>query len=360
MNLRTIHARELAAPAADAGALLDLLGGPEDRLWPNDTWPASALRLEHPLRVGSRGGHGAIRYRVADYEPGRRIVFAFEPESGVSGRHETRVDALGPARCRLVQTTECRLAAKLLPLYPVLRRQHDALLRDVLDRAELELTGAVAAPARWSRTVRAANVVEEALARRRGALPRITPSRPLPRAARVAGVGAPAAIGGVAVVHAAWAAGWHWPGGSEEALAQRVLSSGSTEMPPDWLTWLVAGVFAGSAAAVSATAVGAGGRRARRATWATAGVFAVRGVLGPIQDAFTGLGTYERLDLAIYSPLCLAIAAGAAAVAWRAGGRTTPTGTPRGNREPAPRPPTANAVRCPRRERTTRRVASAA
>jgi hypothetical protein len=133
-------------------------------------------------------------------------------------------------------------------------------------------------------------------------------------------------------------------GGSEEALAQRVLSSGSTTMPPGWLTWLVAGVFAGSAAAVSATAVGAGGRRARRATWATAGVFAGRGVLGPIQDAFTGLGTYERLDLAIYSPLCLAIAAGAAAVAWRDGGRTTPTGTPPGYREPAPRRPTANAV----------------
>jgi hypothetical protein len=61
MHLRTVHARELPVPAAEAGALLDSLGGPGDRLWPNDTWPASALRLEQPLRVGSRGGHGAIR-----------------------------------------------------------------------------------------------------------------------------------------------------------------------------------------------------------------------------------------------------------------------------------------------------------
>jgi hypothetical protein len=35
MHLRTVHARELPVPAADAGALLDALGLPGDRLWPN-------------------------------------------------------------------------------------------------------------------------------------------------------------------------------------------------------------------------------------------------------------------------------------------------------------------------------------
>jgi hypothetical protein len=333
MHLRTVHARELPVPAAEAAALLDSLGGPGDRLWPNDTWPASALRLEQPLRVGSRGGHGAIRYHVGEYEPRRRVVFVFEPESGLTGTHETRVDELGPRRCRLVQTTDCRLAAKLLPIYPVLRRQHDALLRDVLDRAEVELTGGVGAPARWSRTVRAANLVEEALARRSGALPRTAPPpRGLERAARVAAVGVPATIAVVTVVHGAWAAGWHWPGGSEEALAQRILSSSSTAMPPGALTWLTGGIFAASAAAVAATARGAGGRRARLATWATAGVFAARGVLGPLTDAFTGMGTYERLDLTIYSPLCLAVAAGAATVAWSASERPAIATAPRPGR----------------------------
>jgi hypothetical protein len=94
MHLRTVHARELPVPAAEAGAMLDSLGGPADRLWPNETWPASALRLEQPLRVGSRGGHGAIRYHVGEYEPGRRVVFAFDPKSGLTGTHETRVDEL--------------------------------------------------------------------------------------------------------------------------------------------------------------------------------------------------------------------------------------------------------------------------
>lgn len=323
MRLRTVHARELPAAAADAGTLLDSLGGPDDRLWPNDTWPASALRLEQPLRVGSRGGHGAIRYHVGVYEPGRRVVFVFDPTSGLSGTHETRIDDIAPHRCRLVQTTECSVASKLLPIYPLLRRQHDALLRDVLDRAQFELTGRVTAPARWSRAVRVANLVEEALARRSGALPPAARRPRLEAAARVAAVWTPAGLAAVAALHGVWAAGWHFPGGSEEQLARRVLSSSSTAMPPGWMSWSVAGALGASAAAISATARGAGGRPVRLVTWATAGVLAARGVLGPVSDAFTGLGTYERLDLAIYSPLCLTLAAGAATVAWRAGRRPT-------------------------------------
>ncbi len=330
MHLLTVHARELPVPADRAGALLDLLGGPGDRLWPNGTWPASALRLEQPLRVGSRGGHGAIRYHVGEYEPGRRVVFVLEPDTGLTGTHEIRVDVLGPGRCRLVQTTACRLAARLVPIAPVLRRQHDALLRDVLDRAEREVTGAVRAPARWSAAVRAANRAEEALARRSGRLPRTAPpSRRLDRAARGAGVAVPATIAAVAALHAVWATGRHWPAGSEEALAQRALGSSSTAMPPAALTGLVAGVLAASAGAVAATARRTGGRPVRLAAWATAGVFAARGVLGPLADAFTGPGPYERLDLAVYSPLCLAVAAGAATVAWSAGGRPAPAGRAR-------------------------------
>jgi len=329
MRLRTVHARVLPVGPSEAGALLDTLGGPDDRLWPNDLWPASALALEQPLRVGSRGGHNVIRYHVGAYEPGRRVVFVFDPASGLSGTHEFRVDEAGPGRCHLVATTECRLAARVAMIAPVLRRQHDALLRDLLDCAERELTGAVGAPARWSPAVRAANRIEEALARRNGALPPAAPPSPgLERAARAAGVAMPATIAAVAGVHGAWAAGSHWPGGSEEALARRVLSSSATAMPPGWLTWLVAGVLAGSAGAVAATARGAGGRPARLATWTTAAVLGARGVLGPLADAWTGLGTYERRDLTIYSPLCLVLAAGAATVAWRSGARPGPAPAP--------------------------------
>ena len=46
------------------------------------------------------------------------------------------------------------------PTYPIFIRQHDALVEDLLDRAELATTGRVAHPARWPASVRLANAIE--------------------------------------------------------------------------------------------------------------------------------------------------------------------------------------------------------
>ncbi len=71
MRIRNVHTRALDATAAEVGALLDGLAGPDDRLWPNGRWPA--MRLDGPLEPGSRGGHGPVRYAVAERgEPGGR------------------------------------------------------------------------------------------------------------------------------------------------------------------------------------------------------------------------------------------------------------------------------------------------
>lgn len=52
-----------------------------------------------------------------------------------------------------------------------------------------------------------------------------------------------------------------------------------------------------------------------------AGVFLIRGAASPPMDLIRGSdGLYERLDLAIYSPLCLVLGAGTAALARRGGG----------------------------------------
>jgi hypothetical protein len=52
---------------------------------------------------------------------------------------------------------------------------HDALIDDLLDRAELVLTGAVARPARWSPWVR---LLRRVLAARAGSQPRVARRRP--------------------------------------------------------------------------------------------------------------------------------------------------------------------------------------
>ncbi len=141
----------------------------------------------------------------------------------------------------------------------------------------------------------------------------------LDRTARLAGVAVPVVLAAFAVLHAAWAAGSAWPAGSRTALAEAVLSS-TEGMPPDWATWAVAGLLLGGAAVVRAASGSAPSPRMR--LLALGGTFLARGVAYIPSDFAGGLQTtYQRLDLAVYAPLCLLIGLGATAVARRHGPR---------------------------------------
>ncbi|MDQ4119546.1 MAG: DUF2867 domain-containing protein, partial [Actinomycetota bacterium] len=151
--VRNVHVRELDVPAAEAGALLDTLGGPDDVLWPSPWWPA--MRLDRPLRTGSRGGHGPIRYHVGRYEPGRLLECRMEPGAGLRGTHAFTVEPAGPARCRIRHEIDGRATGVMLVAWPLaVRWLHDAVLEDVFDRAEQALAVGPSRPARWSPWVR--------------------------------------------------------------------------------------------------------------------------------------------------------------------------------------------------------------
>ena len=61
--------------------------------------------------------------------------------------------------------------------------------------------------------------------------------------------------------------------------------------------------------------------RVRMAAWGAAGVLVARGLLFIPVDVARGFDDiYERLDIAIYSPLCLALGVGAAWALARGGG----------------------------------------
>ncbi len=119
----------------------------------------------------------------------------------------------------------------------------------------------------------------------------------------------PGTLTAIAGMHAAWALGWRWPGGTDQALADHVVGRGAS-LPPDWLTALVAGTLLAGAAIVRDGAAGADGRT-RLAAWGVAGVLLTRGAVSvPIDLAGDRDDVYTRLDLAVYSPLCLALGAG--------------------------------------------------
>jgi len=155
MKIHNVHQRRFTAPAGEVGALLDSLASPDDRLWPRESWPP--IVLDGPLREGSRGGHGPVRYAVALYEPGRTVSFRFEPSgivAGLNGHHT--FEALPDGDATVLRHTidaECGLGAWTRWTL-VVRPLHDALLEDALDKAERSIKGGVARPARWSPWVR--------------------------------------------------------------------------------------------------------------------------------------------------------------------------------------------------------------
>ncbi|SFW91332.1 hypothetical protein [Amycolatopsis australiensis] len=145
--VRNVHTRRLPASRPELAALLETLGTRDDRLWPVADWPPA--RLGGPRGPGTPAGHGPVRYVLAEVAPDR-LRFRFTAPAGVHGYHEF---SAGDGRLTHVLSASLRGWARLSwPLF--FRPLHDALLEQLLDRAEEELTGGVAEPVRWSPYVR--------------------------------------------------------------------------------------------------------------------------------------------------------------------------------------------------------------
>jgi len=126
------------------------------------------MRLDRPLSVGARGGHGPIRYHVEDYVPRQLVRFRFEAPAGFDGYHEYLILRIAEAdtvlrHSLLMQTTgPARLSWPLL--YQPL---HDALIEDSLDKASRSLRVEAPEPHRWSWRVRCLRAVARGAQRRR-------------------------------------------------------------------------------------------------------------------------------------------------------------------------------------------------
>ncbi len=150
--IRNIHERTLPVPPAAAGALLDSLSGPDDRLWPR-RWPA--MRFDRPLAVGAVGGHGPIRYTVEQYRPAGHVRFRFDAPAGFDGYHEYEVLPDGDDACRLRHSLVMTTRGPARLTWPLLFRPlHDALIEDSLDTAVRSLGLHLRAPSQWSARVR--------------------------------------------------------------------------------------------------------------------------------------------------------------------------------------------------------------
>ncbi|MFC8569984.1 SRPBCC family protein [Streptomyces sp. NPDC057245] len=163
--LLNVHERPLPAPPERVGALIDSLGGEDDRLWPPG-WPE--LRFEGPLAVGVPGRHGPVCYVVSHYVPGRWVRFRFTGPEGFDGFHEFSVEGLGAGRSVLRHTLVVRPYGWRWLAWPVaVRPLHDAVFGHVLECAERALAGRAARPVRYGWYVRVLRGVTARRAARR-------------------------------------------------------------------------------------------------------------------------------------------------------------------------------------------------
>lgn len=127
---------------------------------------------------------------------------------------------------------------------------------------------------------------------------------------RVARVAASSCLAGLAVTHAAWAAGSSWPFADRADLADAVI--GAPDVPGPAACLAVSGALAAAAAIVGGAsrlhpALGRAGRAG------VAAVLAVRGGLGlagrtSLVSPASQSERFIRLDRRVYSPACLALA----------------------------------------------------
>ena len=116
----------------------------------------------------------------------------------------------------------------------------------------------------------------------------------------------------MAVLHAYWAVGGLWPGRDNESLAQIVVGSApGTRAPGPGPCWLVAACLAATAFTVLGTSgllpIPVPPAWLRWAAWAGAIALSLRGLAGFAVALMqpTRTSPFARLDVILYSPLCL-------------------------------------------------------
>ena len=135
MRVVNRHTRIINEPIEKVSQLFETLATSKDQIWPSQNWPA--MRFRDGLKVGSRGGHGRIRYTITDFKPGEHIKFEFTKPEGFNGTHELNIKALSNDTSEINHIIKMNTTFKASLLWVfVIRWLHDALIEDAFDNVE--------------------------------------------------------------------------------------------------------------------------------------------------------------------------------------------------------------------------------
>lgn len=132
-----IHRRVMDGSLDEATALLAQVGTADDTIWPTRRWPA--MLLDNGLAVDSLGGHGSVRYRVAEVES-HRVRFVFTSDGPFDGEHTF---VLAQPQTGQVAWLHHLDISSSLPGWALdlVVKLHDALLEDLFDNVQAQLSG---------------------------------------------------------------------------------------------------------------------------------------------------------------------------------------------------------------------------
>lgn len=135
MKVLNIHTRAIHQPKDKLAELFKTLASNNDRMLATDKWPP--MILDNGLRVGSKGGHGPIKYTVQEFEPDEFIQFAFTRPKGFNGFHKFEMTRLNDHSTELKHTIDMNtnLSAAIKWVIAI-RWLHDAFIEDAFDKIE--------------------------------------------------------------------------------------------------------------------------------------------------------------------------------------------------------------------------------
>ncbi len=139
MTVLNIHKRKIHKPKELVSQIFRTLATQNDLIWPGENWPA--IRFRDGLKVGSKGGHGRIRYTIIDFQTGESIKFQFSKPDGFNGTHEFAISKINDSETAIEHIISAKLSLRATLLWVfVIRWLHDALIEDAFDKVENQFT----------------------------------------------------------------------------------------------------------------------------------------------------------------------------------------------------------------------------
>jgi hypothetical protein len=135
MKVINIHKREIKQPKSEIIELFKTISSENDMMLATDKW--SPMILDKGLNVGSKGGHGPIKYTVQAYQPDAFIQFQFTEPQGFKGFHTFEIREINQNLTELKHTIDMNTEGMAILTWAfAIRWLHDAYIEDAFYKVE--------------------------------------------------------------------------------------------------------------------------------------------------------------------------------------------------------------------------------